>query len=272
MGRGKGKRGGRGRGGGGRRMFITNAEELELNNRRQEAMERLRAERRIAAGAMSDDDDESGSGSEMEEGEGADDAGGFVFERGAAEGSEDEGSEEDAKPKKASGAQAVIDIQNPNKDPTRRHDRGIKLKDLKNMNLGDEDADAKPKATLTRREREEQEKQAAKEAYMKRHRAGETEEAKKDMERLAIIKKRREEAAKKREVEAKEAEERQKKLEEEAQAANEAASGKVAKLDSREIKKMNPTLLKEHLKALGLPIQGSKKDLMSRLIEAHKNL
>lgn len=39
------------------------------------------------------------------------------------------------------------------------------------------------------------------------------------------------------------------------------------KLDSREIKNMNPTQLKTHLKARNLSIQGSKKDLMTRLLE-----
>ena len=36
---------------------------------------------------------------------------------------------------------------------------------------------------------------------MKRHMAGETEQARKDLERLAMVRKRREEAAKKREAE-----------------------------------------------------------------------
>jgi hypothetical protein len=43
--------------------------------------------------------------------------------------------------------------------------------------------------------------QRAKEDYMRRHLAGETEQARKDLERLAIVRQRREEAAKKREAE-----------------------------------------------------------------------
>jgi hypothetical protein len=38
-------------------------------------------------------------------------------------------------------------------------------------------------------------------------------------------------------------------------------------LDSRDIKKFNPKQLKEFLKARGLSIQGSKKDLTTRLLE-----
>jgi hypothetical protein len=49
--------------------------------------------------------------------------------------------------------------------------------------------------------REALEAQRKKEEYMRRHLAGETEEAKSDMARLAEVRKRREEAAKKRETE-----------------------------------------------------------------------
>jgi len=58
-------------------------------------------------------------------------------------------------------------------------------------------------APLTRREREELEKQASKAAYQKLHREGKTEEAKRDLARLAVIRKEREDAAKKREEEKK---------------------------------------------------------------------
>lgn len=51
---------------------------------------------------------------------------------------------------------------------------------------------------MSRREREAAEAERKKADYMRRHLAGETEEARKDMERLAIIKKRREDAAKER--------------------------------------------------------------------------
>ena len=51
--------------------------------------------------------------------------------------------------------------------------------------------------------REELEKQRATQAYRKLHEAGKTDEARRDMARLAIIRQQREEAAKKREVERK---------------------------------------------------------------------
>ncbi|XP_027933728.1 28 kDa heat- and acid-stable phosphoprotein isoform X1 [Vigna unguiculata] len=54
---------------------------------------------------------------------------------------------------------------------------------------------------LSRREREELEKQRAHERYMRLQEQGKTEQAKKDLERLALIRQQRAEAAKKREEE-----------------------------------------------------------------------
>ena len=51
--------------------------------------------------------------------------------------------------------------------------------------------------------REEVEKQKAEASYRKKHMAGKTEEAQRDLARLAIIRQQREEAAKKREAERK---------------------------------------------------------------------
>ncbi|CAM9131361.1 unnamed protein product, partial [Heterosigma akashiwo] len=123
MARGKGKRGGgggRGRGGGrggGRRMFIENAEELELNNRRQEALDRLRSERRIAAGAMSDEEEE-GSGDEES---GEEEAGCNAIGGG------------NEKEEEAESASPLGEIVNPNHVPAAQRNRGTKLKDLKKM-------------------------------------------------------------------------------------------------------------------------------------------
>ncbi|AQL00448.1 hypothetical protein ZEAMMB73_Zm00001d012735 [Zea mays] len=54
---------------------------------------------------------------------------------------------------------------------------------------------------LSRREREELEKQKAHERYMKLQEQGKTEQARKDLERLALIRQQRADAAKKREEE-----------------------------------------------------------------------
>mmetsp|Transcript_15176 Transcript_15176/g.26008 ORF Transcript_15176/g.26008 Transcript_15176/m.26008 type:complete len:217 (-) Transcript_15176:802-1452(-) len=105
---------------------------------------------------------------------------------------EEESDEEESDKRK--GVSGLIDIQNPN----RAAKKFIKASDL--------DPTAKPE--LSRREREEIEKQRAKEAYMKLHLAGKTDEAKADLSRLAAIRKEREEAQKKRDEEKKGKEEK----------------------------------------------------------------
>jgi len=47
-----------------------------------------------------------------------------------------------------------------------------------------------------------------------------------------------------------------------------AADKEDAGLSKREVKAMKPPQLKEHLKELGLSVQGSKADLLSRLLAA----
>jgi hypothetical protein len=153
--------------------------------------------------------------------------------------------------------------------------------------------------------REELEAQRRKEEERQKYLAGETEQARRDLERLAMVRKRREEAAKKREEDAArgaflllvlllphkgltdkvmqlmlmrllgcfsccfgfvEAKAREEALA--ATGAGQESDEESEKpLDSREIKNMNPTQLKAHLKARNLSIQGSKKDLMNRLLE-----
>ena len=67
---------------------------------------------------------------------------------------------------------------------------------LKVSSLRDDDgAPADPEAGMNRKEREALEAARKKEEYMKKHLAGETEQARKDLERLALVRKRREEAA-----------------------------------------------------------------------------
>ncbi|KAL3683914.1 hypothetical protein R1sor_001936 [Riccia sorocarpa] len=99
---------------------------------------------------------------------------------------EEEESSEDENAKKK-GTAGVIEIENPN------------LVKVKNIKAKDVDLD-RP-AELSRREREELEKQRAHERYLKLQEQGKTEQAKKDLERLALIRQQRLEAAKKREEE-----------------------------------------------------------------------
>lgn len=109
-------------------------------------------------------------------------------EEGSAEGSDD--SEEESEEEEAKGAGALIDIQNPNRQPKKAFVKATEV----------EETDA---PQLSRREREQVEKQKAQAAYMKRHAEGKTSQAKADLARLAIIKQHRAEAAARREAEKK---------------------------------------------------------------------
>ena len=161
-----------------------------------------------------------------------------------------------------------------------------------------------PEEGLNRKQREVLEEQRKKEEYMKRHLAGETEQARQDLARLALIRKRREEDAKKREAEGRapgmsahgipsdsddsgsdESDDDEPKKPSakvstpalsEAQAKKKAAAletvpaattgGEPAHLKPMDIKKMNGDALKEALRERGLDLQGQKKDLMTRLL------
>merc|ERR1719410_178501 len=124
---------------------------------------------------------------------------------------------------------------------------------------------------MSRREREEAEKAAAAAAYRRKHEMGLTEEYKRDMEKLAEVRKRREEAEarNKAEKEAADALEAERKKQAEAAGAinddekkskkKSSKSNSIPKLDKIKIKKMKPTQLKEHLKVRGLDIQGNAK-------------
>ncbi|KAF9588184.1 hypothetical protein IFM89_007873 [Coptis chinensis] len=96
-------------------------------------------------------------------------------------------SESDKEPEKRKGAEGVIEIQNPNL--------------VKQKNLKARDVDIEKTTELSRREREEIEKQKAHERYMKLQEQGKTEQARKDLDRLTLIRQQRAEAAKKREEE-----------------------------------------------------------------------
>ncbi|KAG6393730.1 hypothetical protein SASPL_144297 [Salvia splendens] len=95
--------------------------------------------------------------------------------------------ESDSEPEKVKGAEGVIQIENPNM--------------VKPKNMKARDADLEKTTELSRREREEIEKQKAHERYMKLQEQGKTDQAKKDLERLALIRQQRADAAKKREEE-----------------------------------------------------------------------
>ncbi len=104
-----------------------------------------------------------------EEGGGGDDAGEDVDEE------EEEEEEEEVKKKPASvfgfqgdvGDAGIQRASNPNKQ--KPSDKGIKLKDLNNMEVGDNSTN---EVQLSRREREELEAKRKKEEYERRHRAG----------------------------------------------------------------------------------------------------
>jgi len=94
-------------------------------------------------------------------------------------------------------------------------------------------------------------------------------QAKKDMQRLKMIREQREKAKQRRlEKEAAEKERAERAAEEAAAAA--AKPEKFKKLSNREIKSMKPPKLKEELKKRGASIQGNKKALMKRLLELNE--
>ncbi|KAB5534057.1 hypothetical protein DKX38_017143 [Salix brachista] len=97
------------------------------------------------------------------------------------------------KRQKRKGTQGIIEIENPN------------LVKAKNLKARDADVSScfytGKTSELSRREREEIEKQRAHERYMRLQEQGKTEQARKDLERLSLIRQQREEAAKKREEE-----------------------------------------------------------------------
>jgi len=102
--------------------------------------------------------------------------------------SEEEESEDESDDKpKNKGTEGIIQIENPNL--------------VKAKNIKAKEVDLGKTTELSRREREELEKQKAHERYMKLQEQGKTEQARKDLERLALIRQQRADAAKKREEE-----------------------------------------------------------------------
>ncbi len=140
---------------------------------------------------------------------------------------------------------------------------------------------------MTRKQREEADRARKAAEYRRRHELGLTEEYKRDMEKLAEVKRRREEAKKKAEAEKEMAEAMEKDRKTKAAAASAAAESdddsdddddkkkkkkskkksSIPKLDKITMKKMKPAQLKEALKARGLDIQGNAKTLLKRLVD-----
>jgi len=235
----RGKSKGRGRGSG-KRFAAQSAEEIEARNARLEAFDAERIRRRAEA-------------AEEENGEGDDDA---AAEReamliGMKVATMSTSGQEPKEPRKG-----IIEIDNPNLRP------------------------AKPDAEvrMTRKEREEAEKVAAAAAYQRKHKAGLTEEYRRDMAKLAEVKKRREQAdSKAKEKEAEEAEEAEKKKKADAEKHREEkkkkkskGSDELPKLDKITVKKMKPAAMKDALKLRGLEIQGNAKQLTERLLDYEK--
>lgn len=218
----------------------------------------------------------------------------LAAERAAAAGAAGGAAESDGEDNVRS-QMASMNISNPNriKQPA---ERMIKVKDVNDVE------GAAPEAGMNRKEREALAAARAKEEYQRRHMAGETEQAKRELAQLAIVRARREAAAKQRESDgrapgwtengvnsssdssddeeggeaAPKAETApkglppsiaKKKAALEAEAEETTADGGPPKLKAMDIKKMNGDALKEHLKLRNLDLQGQKKDLMKRLCD-----
>lgn len=187
-------------------MFIANMDELLIRERETDERKAATAKRRgeeggeEGAGAIGKDDDEEDSDAEEEKEKEKEKEPKTVFsferksraevaadKQGKGGGADDEDDEEDKRPK---GILAGLTTKNPNKEK-KPGDRNIKIKDLKNMDM----EPVNETAGMTKKDKEVHAAAKAKEDYMKRHLAGETEEAKKQLEMLAIVKARREAAA-----------------------------------------------------------------------------
>ena len=171
---GTGGRGGKGRKskvkgrGSGNRRFVTSAEDLAqrdvVESQRQEA-------RRVRRQDSDDEGDDKGKDDDDEKD--------LTFE---------EANEEvEERVIKAKGVSGLISTQNPN----------AKSNATKNIKVG-AISTTFVEQKLSRREREAIEKAKSSAAYLKRHLAGETDQAKKDISRLADVKKRRDDADKRR--------------------------------------------------------------------------
>ncbi|RMX66348.1 hypothetical protein DD238_001671 [Peronospora effusa] len=255
------------------RKFVTSLEEITARDEQEEQKQNARKARREDGDEGSDEsEDESNSEEEGEEM--------VAFERVQSNSLFGFSQKADGpllqQQEKKVGFAAIAKTQNPNS----------KKNSSKVMKAKDMDENAAPQE-LSRREREAIEKERAAAYYLKKHLAGETDEAKKDLARLAEVKRRREEAEKRKEEE--EAGTWEKK------GVMLGGGGKKVHvkdnewskllfviciltimliaialddpLDARAIKALKPAVLKEKLKERDLSTQGQKKELIQRLID-----
>jgi hypothetical protein len=175
--------------------------------------------------------------------------------RGGGGGGGDDDDDDEPKERKARSAVDALGMDTQNPNAVNQSQRFMRVGDMKE---GQEQK-------LSRREREAVEAERKRANYQRKHEAGETDEAKADLKRLAAIKKRRADTEKKAQdiVDAAAARDA-------AFASNTSDAGGdfTASLSAREIKGMNPNKLKELLKEKGLSAQGNKKVLQQRLIDA----
>lgn len=222
-------------------MFAHSAEDIEKQNKLQEKRAIQRKARRKEADA---EDVDSSSDSDADS-----------YERHDALSIDEMRATAQRKKTKEFKPKGPADVLG---DSIRNLNNGVK----KSMKLSDLGQDGKPREALSRREREAIEAAKRKAAYMEKHRRGETDQAKKDLARLAAIRKRREEEARRRE-EVNAAKSKGKRRKDEDSDSEE----EIASLTNREIKKMNPTKLKAELKLRNQPTQGNKKALQNRLLD-----
>jgi hypothetical protein len=222
--------------------YVVNADEIEARNANAPPPKKNND---------SDDDDEfSGDFDDVETS--------ITFDRTPpAAAAELDEEEEEEKPKKP-----IFKTANPNDVKP----KNIKLKDLDKIAAATEGSD---ESRMSRKEREEAEAQRKKDHYNQLHKEGKTDEYKKDMERLQEARKRREEQeAKKKEIEEANAAVAEAMKRTKIRGGGGGDDDTVSKLDPREVKGMNPKQLKDELKERKLSTQGSKKELIARLIEA----
>lgn len=175
-------------------MFVANIEEMQLRDNQVSETRKQRAERR---GESDDDDDENEA------------AEGSEVPKVASDDNHISAIEKMAESRKVSAVASVpepegeqtvfrgllggISTANPNEKAANA--KSVKVKDLDDGEIVDQEA------VMSRREREALEDQRRREDYQRRHLAGETEAAKADLARLALVRKRREEQLKKAQAE-----------------------------------------------------------------------
>jgi hypothetical protein len=175
FGKGKGKRGG------GKKMYVANIEELQLRNAEVDEAQKARRERRGDSDEEDDDDANGNAGASATAGEES------VF------------SFEDKKKVGLIASATGSSAKNANKSKS-GPEKMLKAKDVDFSTVGTgEGGDAT--AGMNRKEREQMEAVKRREEYQRKTMAGETDEARANLARLALVRKRREEAAAKRENE-----------------------------------------------------------------------